>query len=215
MEGEGLPYCRKCRQPVRWVQNARNRWISIDPEPVEDRTGNMHGLLAIIDGNRPTVRYLWYDMQPEEHENLYTGHRDTCPACPPKAVALVRAGEKAQSQPSETDRARALREKRRAADKGYEPGLLSGQPGPCELCHRVTVELVTDHCHHHGQPRGEVCKSCNSQLVKADAALWRGDIPEIHLSHLDHLRRCPECATMLIYIAEGDLLDANQKQVGR
>jgi Recombination endonuclease VII len=197
MKGEGLPYCLDCRKPVRWVLNARNKWVSIDPEPVEDRTGNLHGLLAITGDDPPAVRYLWNDMQPEDHESLYASHHDTCPERPPNAAARVRAG--GQGRPPETARARALREKRKAADKGYEPGLLSGQPGPCALCHRVT-ELVTDHCHRHRQNRDEVCPSCNSQIAKADAAFWRGDIAEIHVAHLDHLRRCERCAQELDHL---------------
>jgi uncharacterized protein with PIN domain len=64
----------------------------------------------------------------------------------------------------------------------------------------VTEKLVTDHCHPHGQARGEVCMSCNSQVAKADRSFWRGDIAEIHSSYLDHLRRCEQCAGELDHI---------------
>jgi hypothetical protein len=43
--------------------------------------------------------------------------------------------------------------------------------------------------------------SCNSQLRKADESFWRGDLAEIHLSYLDHLRRCEQCARELDYIS--------------
>jgi uncharacterized protein with PIN domain len=64
----------------------------------------------------------------------------------------------------------------------------------------VTEELVTDHCHRHGHARGDVCKRCNSRLAKADAALWLGDIEEIHSADLDHVRHCGQCARELDYI---------------
>lgn len=142
--------------------------------------------MAITDGDPPTVRYLWHDMRAEEHEWLAICHLDTCPARerrPPRNVLQER-------------RARV----RRGPDLGYTPGLLSGHPGPCAVCGQVVEKLVTDHCHRHGQVRGEVCQVCNVQLGKADAAFWRGDIAEIHSAYLDHLRLCETCATELDYL---------------
>jgi len=38
------------------------------------------------------------------------------------------------------------------------------------------------------------------RLAKADAALWLGDIEEIHWADLDHIRHCAQCARELDYI---------------
>jgi Recombination endonuclease VII len=181
----GSRSCQKCRQPVTWVLTKNGRWVPINPEPAED------GQLAITDGDPPTVRHLWYDMQAEEHEWLAVCHVETCQHGP--------GPTKPRSSP-EKPRARTRRELRHAVDRGYEPGPLSGHPGRCEICGGVTEELVTDHCHRHGQARGDVCKLCNSRLAKADAALWRGDVEEIHSADLDHLRHCGQCARELDYI---------------
>jgi hypothetical protein len=167
------------------VLTKNGRWVPINPEPAED------GQLAITDGDPPTVRHLWYDMQAEEHEWLAVCHVETCQHGP--------GPTKPRSSP-EKPRARTRRELRHAVDRGYEPGPLSGHPGRCEICGGVTEELVTDHCHRHGQARGDVCKLCNSRLAKADAALWRGDVEEIHSADLDHLRHCGQCARELDYI---------------
>jgi hypothetical protein len=182
MKGEGSRICLDCHQPIIWVQTKQHRMVPIDPEPIED------GKMAITDGDPPTVRYLWYDMQAEEHEWLAICHLDTCPA--------------RERRPPKSRPARTAHEpiRRRGIDLGYTPGLLSGHPGPCAVCGLVTEKLVTDHCHRHGQVRDEVCMSCNTQLAKADAALWQGDIAEIHSAHLDHLRRCEGCWLVLNYL---------------
>jgi hypothetical protein len=67
MPGAGWPgsrSCQKCQQPVIWVPT-KNGWSTpINPEPAGD------GKLAITDGDPPTVRHLWHDMEAEEHEWL-------------------------------------------------------------------------------------------------------------------------------------------------
>ena len=178
MRGEGLRSCPDCRQLIIWVQTTRAYMVPIDPEPSED--GNM----AITDGDPPTVRYLWHDMRAEEHEWIAVSHLDTC---------IMRERRPPRARPAGKAPSPVLR----GTDLGYTPGLLSGDPGPCAVCCQVTEKLVTDHCHRHGQVRGEVCKSCNQHLGKADQLFWQGDIAEIHSSHLDHLRRCEECALIL------------------
>ena len=67
----GSRSCQKCGQPVTWVLTKNGRWVPINPEPAED------GQLAITDGDPPTVRHLWYDMQAEEHEWLAVCHVET------------------------------------------------------------------------------------------------------------------------------------------
>jgi hypothetical protein len=178
MKGEGSRICLDCHQPIVWALTQHLRMVPIDPEPIED------GKMAITNGDPPTVRYLWHDMCAEEHEWLAICHLDTCPARPPKTRSARKAREPI----------------RRGIDLGYTPGLLSGHPGPCAVCGQVTEKLVTDHCHRHGQARDEVCMSCNSQLAKADAAFWQGDIAEIHLAYLDHLRRCEGCSLELDHL---------------
>ena len=180
MKGEGSRICLECHQPIIWVLTERDRMVPIDPEPIED------GIMAITNGDPPTVRYLWYDdMRAEEHEWFAICHRDTCPA-------------RERRRPPRTRPARRVREPiRHGTDRGYALGLLSGHPGPCALCGLVVERLVTDHCHRHDQARDDVCMSCNSQLFKADAAFWRGDIAEIHSAYLDHLRRCEGCSLVL------------------
>jgi hypothetical protein len=175
MRGEGSRICLDCSQPIIWVQTTRFKMVPIDPEQSKD--GNM----AITDGNPPTVRYLWHDMRAEEYEWLAISHLDTCP---------VREKRAARTRPA----GKARRQVRRRPDLGYTPGLLSGHPGPCAVCHEVTEKLVTDHCHRHGQVRGDLCNSSNAYLGKADALFWQGDIAEIHASHLNHLRHCEGCA---------------------
>jgi hypothetical protein len=175
MKGEGSRVCLDCRQPIIWVQTAHLRMVPIDPHPAED------GQMAITDGDPPTVRYLWHDIRGGADEWLAICHRDTCPA-QNRNPAKARLAGKARKQV------------RRGVDRGYTPGLLSGHPGPCAVCYQVTEKLVTDHCHRHRQVRGDVCQSCNQHLGKADALFWRGDLAEIHSSHLDHLRRCESCA---------------------
>ena len=185
MRGEGLGFCLDCRQPIIWVQTARGYMVPIDPEVSED--GNM----AITDGDPPTVRYLWHDMVAEEDEWIAISHLDTC---------VMRERRPSRTRPV----GKAANPVHREVDLGYTPGLLSGHPGPCAVCCHVTEKLVTDHCHHHGQVRGEVCKSCNRHLGKADDLFWKGDIAEIHSSHLDHLRRCDGCALVLDLILKED-----------
>ena len=72
----GSRSCQKCQQPVIWGLTQNGRWIPISPEPAED------GKLAITDGDPPTVRHLWHDMQAEDHEWLATCHVETCPHGP-------------------------------------------------------------------------------------------------------------------------------------
>jgi len=109
----GSQSCQKCQQPVTWVLTQRGRWTPINLEPAKD------GKLAITDGDPPTVRYLWHDMQAEEHEWLAVSHVEPCPHGP--------GPSKPRSSP-EKPRARARREMRRAIDRGYEPGT---SPGRC------------------------------------------------------------------------------------
>lgn len=183
MRGEGSRVCLDCGQPIIWVRTKQSRMVPIDPQPVEAAPAEVTKM-AVTDGDPPTVCYLWYDMRVEEHEWFAICHLETCPA--------------RERRPRKARPARKAREPvRRGIDLGYAPGLLSGHPGPCAVCGHVTEELVTDHCHRHGQVRDEVCKSCNSQLGQADALFWRGDLAEIHSSHLDHLRRCETCAREL------------------
>jgi hypothetical protein len=174
MKGEGSRICLDCRLPIIWVQTTRLRMVPIDPEPSED------GTMAITEGHPPTVRYLWHDMRAEEHEWLAICHLDTCPTREKRPARTRPAGQARQPM-------------RRGPDLGYTPGLLSGHPGPCAVCHQLTEKLVTDHCHGHGQVRGDVCMSCNQRLAQADALLWQGDVVEIHTSHLEHMRRCHLC----------------------
>jgi hypothetical protein len=188
MKGEGLRTCLDCRQPIIWVQTTRLYMVPIDPEPSDD--GNM----AITGGDPPTVRYLWNDAHAEEHEWIAISHLDTCTA-------------RERRPPGHLPEGRSATGVRRAIDLGYTPGLLSGHPGPCAVCCQVTEKLVTDHCHRHGQVRGDVCMSCNHHLGKADALFWQGDIVEIHASHLDHLRRCERCVLALDHMLK-DISDS-------
>ena len=119
--------------------------------------------MAITDGDPPTVRYLWHDMRAEEHEWLAISHLDTCPL-----------RERRPPRPRPAGKARQW--VRRGTDLVYAPGVLSGHPGPCAVCCQVTEKLVTDHCHPHGQVRGDVCRSCNRNLYKADELFWQGDL---------------------------------------
>lgn len=73
---------------------------------------------------------------------------------------------------------------------GKHPSVPPGSA--CETCHRATPDPVADHCHAHGWVRGNLCRSCNTQMGYVD----RGIIPytgtERLGSLLDFHGRCPE-----------------------
>jgi Recombination endonuclease VII len=72
----------------------------------------------------------------------------------------------------------------------------------CSACGGTPSSLlVRDHCHRHGQPRGEICRRCNGLVAFIDRGELPGKSPGpkpitlLEILKLNEYRdRCSDCA---------------------
>jgi hypothetical protein len=91
--------------------------------------------------------------------------------------------------------AEVLRARQKRMHKAGDYSVWPPRPDACELCGRMGVRIVFEHCHAHNQHRGWACDQCNAALREVDKGLdsvrvWESAGEQVWLFWL----RCGQCA---------------------